>query len=357
MMDYRKKLNEMKEPDLEEIAQKLKVQKNLIKIPGGVGLTREAELIETILKCPEKEIKKALVMGLWQRYWKPFTIAAGIASILAVFLALFFYIESKKETSELKDNIKDVRHIIDLKINDPEAVQKFKEEYEKKLAETEETIENLKGVDIKVRDEALKAFREGDYSKADKLFADLDEKAKKRQEEVNRERSKIVIYRGDIAYLELDFEGALAHYSEAQRLDPKNHEAWASKGIALYFLKKYKEAISAYDEAIELKPDNFKAYNNKGAALGKLCKYEAALAAYDKAIAIKPDFHEAWSGKGAVLNLSGKYEAALAAYDKAIAIKPDDASAYYNKGIALRKLFRYKESEQASAQAEELKKD
>ncbi|MCK4765878.1 MAG: tetratricopeptide repeat protein, partial [Candidatus Aminicenantes bacterium] len=330
-MDYRKKLNKMDLPELEAIAKKLNVRVSLIKTPGREALTREEELIEAILKCPEKEIKNALGLDWWQKPRKPFFyigLIGGLASIIALIFALWSHQSSQKENIDLKQRLGDVEQILALKIEDPAAVQRLKDEYEKKLASMEETLKNLKTGDKKARDEALKAFREGDYSKAKKLFLEIKEKESK--------KSALTSYNlGEIAFLELDFEGALAHFLEAGRLDPGNTLYQNEIGLAYLTLAEYQKAKDCFEKALasDMKtygkehPHVATRWNNLGRAWAKLGKYEKAIEYFEKALQSDlktygkehPDVARDWNNLGFAWAKLGKYEKAIEYYEKAMA--------------------------------------
>lgn len=217
MMDYRKKINEMKVPELIETTGKL-------KIPRRAELKTKEKLIEAILQCPEKEIKKILGMDWWQKHKKAafYTgLFCSLAGITALFLTFWFHHSSKVNNTAINKKIGDLERMIQEKIPDPTNAQKVKEEYEIKRASIEETLKYLKTGDKNARDEALKAFKRGDYSKVRKLFEEIQKKEKGKKQEHTQTAYNL----GEIAFLELDFKGALTHYLESERLDPKNHEA------------------------------------------------------------------------------------------------------------------------------------
>lgn len=64
-----------------------------------------------------------------------------------------------------------------------------------------------------------------------------------------------------------DYDKAIAHYTEAIRLDPKNAETYCDRGD-IYLLQKgdYDSAIADYTEAIRLKPTDAEAYRRRGLA-------------------------------------------------------------------------------------------
>ena len=138
-----------------------------------------------------------------------------------------------------------------------------------------------------------------------------------------------------------DYNGAIADYTQAIRLNPDYALAYYSRGIAKSRLEKHYAAIADYDMAIRLKPDDASAYVGRGNAKADLGQHFAAIADYDMAIRLKPDFAFAYYSRGIAKSSLGQHYAAIADYDTAIRLKPDDASAYYIRGIAKARLGQY----------------
>jgi len=150
-----------------------------------------------------------------------------------------------------------------------------------------------------------------------------------------------------------DLDGAEAEFNKAieQQL-PVLSKYYIQRGNVRYIQKNFENACIDYSEAIKTNPQSAEAWHNKGVALGELGKYDEAIKACDKAIEINPQFATAWYNKGVCLNNLGKHDDAIKAYDKAIEINPQFAKAWYNKGVALDKLGNYAEADIAFAKTE-----
>jgi tetratricopeptide (TPR) repeat protein len=85
-----------------------------------------------------------------------------------------------------------------------------------------------------------------------------------------------------------DLDRAIADDSEAIRLDPKNDNAFNSRGVAYAMKKDYDRAIQDYDEAIRLKPANI-IFGNRARAYEAKKQYNRALTEYDDIFRFSPN--------------------------------------------------------------------
>jgi len=85
-----------------------------------------------------------------------------------------------------------------------------------------------------------------------------------------------------------DITGAIAKYTEAIGLDPKNHVYYSNRSAAFIKANKFMEALDDGVKAIELKPTWAKGYSRKGAALYSLNRMEEAKIAYEEASKLDP---------------------------------------------------------------------
>ena len=138
-----------------------------------------------------------------------------------------------------------------------------------------------------------------------------------------------------------DYQGAIADFTHAIRLQPDVANAYYNRGNAKAGLGQHHAAIADFDTAIRLKPDNAKAYYNRGVTKADLGQYVAAIADYNTAIRLKPDFTNAYYNRGIARSILGEHFDAIADYDTAIRLKPDFASAYYNRGNTKARLGQY----------------
>ena len=124
-----------------------------------------------------------------------------------------------------------------------------------------------------------------------------------------------------------DFQGAIASWEKALKLNPNLSEAWHNRGSALGRIGKYEEAIQSFNRAINLAPTRYQAWNDRAHALYQIKKWEQAIASWDKAISIMSDHYQFWYNRGCALEQLQRYDESISSYEKALEIKPDFQSA------------------------------
>ena len=131
-----------------------------------------------------------------------------------------------------------------------------------------------------------------------------------------------------------NYEGAIADFDAAIRLNPNHAEAYYNRGLAKGQLGQYSAAILDYEIAIQLKPDFALAYLNRGGMRSNLGQHAAAIADFDTAIRLGPDDAKAYYNRGIVKAALEQHIAAIADYDTAIRLNPGYTEAYNNRGNA-----------------------
>ncbi len=123
---------------------------------------------------------------------------------------------------------------------------------------------------------------------------------------------------GDCRLGQADLKGAVADYSHAIRLDPKEGTAFAKRAHALWLKNDYDEAISDSNEAIRLNQDFAHSYFVRGAVLSDTGEYERAIVDYNEAIRLEPGVPNYYARRAMALEAMGDYQQAMADYNKAI---------------------------------------
>lgn len=95
--------------------------------------------------------------------------------------------------------------------------------------------------------------------------------------------------RGNSRFVLGEFDDAIADYTKAIELDPKQVTIFFSRGMAYLNKKNFNPAIADFDRVIELEPNEASAYYNRANALENTGNFEKALADYVKAGELEPD--------------------------------------------------------------------
>lgn len=143
---------------------------------------------------------------------------------------------------------------------------------------------------------------------------------------------------GVALYDQGNYEGAIAKYDEALKLDKNSVSAMAEKAMALESLKKYDETIALCKKTIEQHPHSKSlrlVYTTYGNALDALGKKEQALEVYEEGIKKFPDYHQLYFNKGITLVGIKKYSGATLCFQKSVILNPEHASSHHAIGRLL----------------------
>ncbi|MGB6537992.1 MAG: tetratricopeptide repeat protein [Xanthobacteraceae bacterium] len=148
--------------------------------------------------------------------------------------------------------------------------------------------------------------------------------------------------RGDAYREKGDYDHAIADYTEAIRIDPKNISPLINRGMAYYAKKDYDRAIADYDKAMDRCRLDFRctqygqevAYWHRGGAYFAKKDYDRAIADYTEAIRLVPKDHFAFRSRGNAYLVKGDYDRAIADYSQVIWLDPNNAAGYVNRGRA-----------------------
>ncbi|MEK7310327.1 MAG: tetratricopeptide repeat protein [Planctomycetota bacterium] len=215
----------------------------------------------------------------------------------------------------------------------------MRKEFNKAIADFSKVIElDLKNTSAYVgRGNAYREKKQyeqsfADYTKAIELASELNPS----------DISSIYVDRGNTFKMTGELIKALADYSKAIELDPKNPDAFHSRGDT-YILAygNYGQAITDLTRAIKLNPDDPSLYFCRGEAFRGKREIESAINDYTKAIELARDRAseldprdavEAYNRRAALYLHSAKPKPALADWAKAIKLKPDNEEAYSSRG-------------------------
>ncbi len=121
-----------------------------------------------------------------------------------------------------------------------------------------------------------------------------------------------------------DYDRAIADFTDAIRLDPKNSMAYFGRGDSYEGNGDYDRAIADLDEAIRLDPKNFRAYLIRGYIYRyRKEDYDRAITDLNAAIALDPKSGDALFQRGRAYELKKDFAKALADFRSAAVLAPD----------------------------------
>jgi tetratricopeptide (TPR) repeat protein len=132
-----------------------------------------------------------------------------------------------------------------------------------------------------------------------------------------------------------DLKGAIACFTRALDLDPKNARTHHNLGNTLQAQGNLAEAIACYKKAVDLNPTGPSLHYNLGTALAKQGDVARAIACYKKALDLKPRHALAHNNLGQALYHRGNIKGAIDCYRKALEIDPELAVVHNTLGLAL----------------------
>jgi tetratricopeptide (TPR) repeat protein len=111
-------------------------------------------------------------------------------------------------------------------------------------------------------------------------------------------------------------------------------EDFSRRGVAKEKKGDLVGAIADYSKAIDLDPKDTIAYFNRGGAKQMKGDLDGAIADYSKAIDLNPKYAIAYSNRGVAKKTKGDLDGAIADFTKAIDLDPKDPDIYQNRGNA-----------------------
>jgi tetratricopeptide (TPR) repeat protein len=130
--------------------------------------------------------------------------------------------------------------------------------------------------------------------------------------------------RGDVWKEKKVYDKAIADFSEAIKLDPRNASFWYFRGNAWGEKKEYDKAIADYSRAIRLDPNSARYHVFRAWAYGRSMLQQKAIDDYGAAIRLEPTNARLYAMRGATWAIAGDFDQALSDYGKAIELDPHD---------------------------------
>ena len=113
------------------------------------------------------------------------------------------------------------------------------------------------------------------------------------------EDAYLFFLRGDVESSIGDFDGAVADYSQAIKLDPKDSKALNARCFAAVLADKVtQQTLSDCDESLRLSPKDEYTLDSRGFSNLRLRRFDEAISDFDAAISIRHDFASSLYGRG-----------------------------------------------------------
>jgi Tfp pilus assembly protein PilF len=144
--------------------------------------------------------------------------------------------------------------------------------------------------------------------------------------------------RGDAFSAEADFDHAIADYGEAIRINPKFKGAFIGRGVALGNKGDADRAIADFNEALQLDPRSAYAYSNRAEAYNEKGDHESAIADCNAAILLDPKHAPAYNIRADAYRAKGNFDRAIADYSEAIGLDPLRTDAFIGRGRTYEKM-------------------
>jgi tetratricopeptide (TPR) repeat protein len=125
-----------------------------------------------------------------------------------------------------------------------------------------------------------------------------------------------------------DYDQAIRRFTKVVKNDPKNADAWNSRGFAYQQKKEFDKAIGDFNQAVRWDPKHALAFNNRGNAYLEKKDFRKALADYSQAIRLEPKDIEYFNNRGICYRKMGQYQKAIADHQKTIRLNPKHPIGY-----------------------------
>jgi len=131
---------------------------------------------------------------------------------------------------------------------------------------------------------------------------------------------------GQFKFMDEDFEGCIAVFSEILGEDPRCAKVYQARAIACLRLNDTDAAIKDIDAAIECDPGNARLYYHKGAILFKAEVLDEALKCLTQAIDLSPEYAPAYTLRSEVYERLGDKDAAGLDINNAMVLRKESTS-------------------------------
>jgi Zn-dependent membrane protease YugP/Tfp pilus assembly protein PilF len=137
------------------------------------------------------------------------------------------------------------------------------------------------------------------------------------------------------------FDGAIASYSKALRLDRKQVAAYLGRATAFMRIGQLDKSLADMDAAIRLAPNVAGLWTTRAMIHDSRGDHDRAIGDFDRALRLIPESSQALVGRGLAYYWKGDFDQAIADQNQALRFNPNDALALNNRGAAFLKKGEY----------------
>ena len=135
-----------------------------------------------------------------------------------------------------------------------------------------------------------------------------------------------------------DYQGAIADYTKAIKIDPMSSRAYHNRGAAKQELNLHKSAINDFNKAIELEKNNeilYHYYNNRAWSKYNVGDLKMGLIDADKSIELNQDYMHSFDTRGRIRQDLGDVKGACSDFKKSVSLGNQITVQYLNteKGL------------------------
>jgi tetratricopeptide (TPR) repeat protein len=149
----------------------------------------------------------------------------------------------------------------------------------------------------------------------------------------SQQKPEALIAQGDAYARKGEYGKAIADYTEAIRLEPKNAVVYAKRSWSYARKGDFDRAFADCAEALRLDPKLALAYSNRGLCHAAKGEYERALADCTEAVRLEPKSADAYYRRGWSYYVKHEYDKAIADHSDAIQLDPKEAEIYFSRGV------------------------
>ena len=247
----------------------------------------------------DQRINDAYLVGGY--YLTGLSIIVGLATLLVAYGAIalpFILSRAKKDIERDSEKAEAIR-------------EKFEDKAERKFAEIDKRIEQYDG-HLEVLGNTIPSNR----------LPSIETKPPTLQFGASSDPKEDLLYKGNKAHAERQYDVAITFYNELLALDSNFSVAYNNIGLSYAKLGKYDEALKYYDQAISKDAYNIQAKYNKAEVLFVQKTYDAALKCFDEILQIRQDAN-IYNYKGLIYEKQDDFERSLACYRKAYELAPN----------------------------------